>query len=417
MKSIIQTNVQARVEEEAGKTSLIDTYGNIIGWMKVLADWVLAPCGAVLDGLVLFGIFYLAIKNIYAAAVLAIAAAISIQFLYGKPAAVAASTAFSGRYSNKGEQGLMWMLSGITVLALSGSLFLSFQSDKLVEAVGEHIYTQESDEEIQARYDGLAYAATEQYNADVATTTEQIEMLQRDKIFDKGKYVTRWNASKNAATLSAGLATQRQQYDNRLQQIEQQRQQALQQLGNKNSNTATLFATRVAEGGNTLRGINIAFNLVRAFIILIFVYFATAAAEEMKGKKAATSPATRVDNPATQQQHPATQRQHYAPAATATPQPRNPIKPFSGRLPTGHATQHATRVDNTATATQHAYNVTVVNGRPTLPWKYSTTPNTAQLTLSDVKKRIGIIESRKPTDNNRQQLAELKIMRSALENI
>jgi hypothetical protein len=423
MKSIVQTNVERRVRAEAEKTTLIDTYGPLIGWMKVLADWLLAPAGAVLDGLVLFGIFYLAVKSILLSAILAAIAAIAIQFLYGWPASVAASTAFSGRYEKQGEQGLMWFMGGITIIALGFSLFLSFRSDRLVEAVGEHIYIQEDDGETQQRYDKLLEAAQQQHNTDIAAVNERIAALQNDKIMWKGQVTTRERSSRKAANLSNELTTLSNTYNTRVQQIEEQRQQALQQLQHNNSNTAELFAARVEDGGATLKGVNISFNVVRLAIILVFMYFTSAAATELQ--HAPTPVATTVGAYNTTTQH----QRRPAPMATATtaqPEPeRTRVQPFQRSMPKMQTApqqqplQHtptpvATTVGAYNTTPGNTYNVTVVDGAPTLPPPAAMNTTKEAFTLQDIKRYIPTYAKRS-SDNAKQIHRELLNMKAILE--
>lgn len=420
MKSIVQTNVERRVKEEAQKKTLIDSYGSIIGWMKVLADWILAPAGAIMDGLVLFGIFYLAVKNIPLSVALAAVAAVAIQFLYGKPAAVAASTAFSGRYQNDGEQKLMWAFWVVTFIALGGSLFLSFHSDKLVEAVGERIYIQQDDTEIQQRYDTKLQQLQQLQQQQQQALQDEIATLSNDKIMWKGQLTTRERSSRAAARLRQQLPELQQQQQQALQQLEQQRQQALQQLSNKNEATAAKFAIRVDEGGATLKGINIAFNLVRLAIILIFMYFTARAAEELQQAPTpvATNVGAHVPTPV------ATVSQHRQ-AATATPpiEPdRTVVKPFSTVLPEAVSTpidqqaptSVATNVGAVSATTSNTYNVTIVDGAPTLPPPPMMNTTKTAMTLQDVKRYIPTYH-RRNTENARQIHRELLKMQAILE--
>lgn len=419
MKSIVQSNVEARVRQEAEKHTIMDTYGPLVGWMKVLADWLLAPAGAVLDGLVLFGIFFLSLKNVPLAAVLAGIAAVAIQFLYGKPAAVAASTAFSGRYDNPGEQRLMWAMSFITVLGLGASLILSFQSGKLVEAVAERIYTQEPDTAINARFDRLLDDVRKQYRDDREAIESQVSALQADKVMYQGQWSVRERSSRQASKLATGLATLRQQLATQEQQLATERQHALQQLETRNAGTAGAFAARVADGGATLKGINIGFNVVRLAIILIFIYFIVVASEQPAEQQKA---ATRVGNTATE---PETAYHNQRPAEVPAQPARAVVKPFGGMLPNmatdtatlpeNTATLPATRVANTATQQEQPAQVTIIQGRPVMAWKYSSKPETANLTLAEVKKYLGILSRRKATKNNLAQVAELNRMKSELE--
>lgn len=431
MKSIVQTNIERRVKEEAKKKSLIDTYGNIIGWMKVLADWLLAPAGAILDGLVLFGIFYLAVKNIPLSVLLAAVAAIAIQFLYGKPAAVAASTAFSGRYQNDGEQKLMWSFWVITFVALGGSLFLSFHSDKLVEAVGEQIYIQEDDTEIQQRYDNKLQQLQQLQQQQQQALQDEIATLSNDKIMWKGQLTTRERSSRAASKLRQQLPELQQQHQEQIQQLEQQRQQALQLLLERNGATAEKFAIRVDEGGATLKGINIVFNLVRLAIILIFMYFTTHAAEELQ--QATTPVATTVGTVSTTTATPVVQ-QRMAPAATTTTEPeRTVVKPFSTVLPNAKesyrpepsrplgpppavapATPVATTVGGSNTTGGNTYNVTVVDGAPTLPPPGMMNTTKTAMTLQDVKRYIPTYRNRN-SDNAKEVYKELIKMQAILE--
>lgn len=420
MKSIVQSNVEARVKKEAEKHTIMDTYGPLVGWMKVLADWLLAPAGAILDGLVLFGIFFLSLKNVPLAAGLAGIAAIAIQFLYGKPAAVAASTAFSGRYDNNpGEQRLMWAMSFITVLGLGASLLLSFQSGKLVEAVAERIYTHEPDTAINARFDRLLESLQGQYKEDREAIESQVSALQADKVMYQGQWSVRERSSRQASKLATGLATLREQLATDMQQLATERQHALQQLATRNAGTAGAFAARVAGGGATLKGINIGFNVVRLAIILIFIYFVVVASEQ-SGEQHVL--ATRVGNTATEAE---TAYQPSRPAELPAQPARAVVKPFGGMLPNmatesatqqeQPATQQATRVGNTATQQGQPAQVVIVQGRPVMAWKYSSKPETANLTLAEVKKYLGILGKRKATKNNLAQVAELNRMKAELE--
>lgn len=423
MKSIVQTNVERRVQQEADKHTLIDSYGNIIGWMKVLADWLLTPAGAILDGLVLFGIFFLAVKQLELAIILAAIAAVAIQFFYGKPAAHAAATVFTGRYQKDGEQKLMWGMWGLTLFGLSASLALSFQSDKLVEAVGEQYYQEESDAATQARYDTLLQQAQAQYNSDVATLQQRINTLQQDKIMWKGTLTTRERSSRKAAALSEELTTLQHAYNSRVAQIEQQRNNSLQHLQQRNNRTATLFATRIDEGGATLKGINIAFNLARFFIIVLFMYFVAKAAEEQQPATVTTPVATTVaasnNNTTTARIAP-----NLARAATVAPEPeRTRVQPFQKVMPKMDATtaqQHpatpvaTTVVADSATPSGNTYNVTVVDGEPTLPPPAMMNTDAAAFTLSDVKRRIHTYKNRK-SENGKAIYRELLSMQAILE--
>lgn len=425
-KSIVQTNIERRVMEEAEKQTLVDTYGDLIGWMKVLADWLLAPAGAILDGLVLFGIFYLSVKNMPLAIALAVMAAITIQFLYGKPIARAASTVFSGRYDKAGEQGLMWGMWIVSIVGLSVSLYLSFRSDRLVIAVAEQHYQQEDDTAVQDRYDNKLQQLQQQYNTDVAALNERIAALQNDKIMWKGELTTRERSSRKASALSEELATLQHTYNSRVAQIEEQRGQSLQQLQQQNNNTATLFATRVEDGGKTLKGINISFNLIRAVIIVLFMYFVAKAAEEANTSTTATTPvATTVAAP--QHHHNNTRQQHFAPAATQEPE-RTVVKPFSTVLPKMQAPvatppqQPATPVATTVAAVStttpqqsgNTYNVTVVDGEPTLPPPAMMKTDAAAFTLADVRRRIPTYAQR-TSDNAKAIHRELLKMEKILE--
>jgi len=423
MKSIVQTNIERRVKAESEKSTLIDSYGNIIGWMKVLADWLLAPAGAILDGLVLFGIFFLAVKVLPLAVILAAIAAIAIQFFYGKPASHAAATVFTGRYQKEGEQKLMWGMWGLTLFGLSASLALSFQSDKLVEAVGEQYYQQETDEQVQARYDTLLQQAQQQHNTDVATLQQRINTLQQDKIMWKGQLTTRERSSRKAAALSEELTTLQQAYNTRVAQVEEQRNNSLQQLQQRNNRTATLFASRIDEGGATLKGINIAFNLARFCIIVLFMYFVAKAAEEQAPATATTPVATTVaarnNNTAT----PATPAR-LAPAATTAPEPeRTRVQPFRQGLPRMEAATlpqqpttpvATTVVASSATPASNTYNVTVVDGEPTLPPPAMMNTKATAFTLSDVKSRIHTYKSRN-SENGKAIYRELLSMQAILE--
>ena len=429
MKSIIQSNIERRVQAEAEKKTLIDTYGNLIGWMKVLADWLLAPAGAILDGLVLFGIFFLSVKNMPLAIVLAAISAIVIQVLYGMPASHAASTAFTGRYQKEGEQKLMWGMWLLTIVGLGCSLVLSLRSDRLVIAVAEQHYQEEADTSIQARYDALLQQAQQQHNTDVATLQQRINTLQQDKIMWKGQLTTRERSSRKATALSEELTTLQQAYNTRIAQIEQQRDNSLQQLQRRNNNVQQLFATRVEDGGRTLKGINVAFNVVRLCIILLFMYFVAKAAEEVT--TAPTPVATTVV--ASQQPHHNTPQQHFAPAAKQEPE-RPVIKPFQG-LPvmqeqynprparpigTDNNTQQqpttpvaTTVVADSATPAGNTYNVTVVDGEPTLPPPPMMSRD-QPMTLGDVRRYKGTYKGR-TSDNARQIYRELLKMEAILE--
>ena len=434
MKSIIQSNIERRVQAEAEKKTLIDTYGNLIGWMKVLADWLLAPAGAILDGLVMFGIFFLSVKNMPLAIVLAAISAIVIQVLYGMPASHAASTAFTGRYQKEGEQKLMWGMWLLTIVGLGCSLVLSLRSDRLVIAVAEQHYQEEADTSIQARYDALLQQAQQQHNTDVATLQQRINTLQQDKIMWKGQLTTRERSSRKATALSEELTTLQQAYNTRIAQIEQQRDNSLQQLQRRNNNVQQLFATRVEDGGRTLKGINVAFNVVRLCIILLFMYFVAKAAEEV------TTPATPVattvvaSNNNTVQQRPA--GPDLAPAIASQPEPsRTVVKPFSTVLPQAkeqYSPQPArpigtdynmqqqaltpvatTVVADSTTPSGNTYNVTVVDGEPTLPPPPMMSRD-QPMTLGDVRRYKGTYKGR-TSDNARQIYRELLKMEAILE--
>jgi len=429
MKSLIQSNIERRIQAEAGKKTLADSYGNIIGWMKVLADWLLAPAGAILDGLVLFGIFYLAVKNIPLAIAMAASAAIAIQFLYGMPAANAAATAFTGRYQKEGEQKLMWGMWLLTIVGLGCSLALSFRSGRLVEAVAEQHYQQEADTSIQARYDILLQQAQQQHNSDVATLQQQINSLRQDKIMWNGQLTTRERSSRKAAALSEEITTLQQAYNSRIAQIEEQRNNSLQQLQQRNNNTATLFTMRVDDGGRTLKGINVAFNVVRLCIILLFMYFVAKAAEEVaQQQQPATPVATTVaaynNNSATTRIAP-----DLAPAATTPAEPaRTVVKPFSTVLPDMKTADPATVSQHTATPVAttvaadpatvsqqpgNTYSVTVVDGEPVLP-PPAMMDREAPMTLGEVRRYKGTYKGRK-SEKAKNIYIELLRMEAVLE--
>ena len=84
-------------------------------------------------------------------------------------------------------------------------------------------------------------------------------------------------------------------------------------------------------------------------------------------------------------------------------------------LPENTATLPATRVGNTATQQEQPAQVVIVQGRPVMAWKYSSKPETANLTLAEVKKYLGILSRRKATKNNLAQVSELKRMKAELE--
>jgi len=421
MKSIVQTNIERRVKAEAEKKTLVDTYGNLIGWMKVLADWLLAPAGAILDGLVLFGIFFLSVKNMPLAIALSAVSAIAIQFLYGMPASHAAATAFTGRYQNQGEQRLMWAMWVVTGIGLGCSLLLSFRSDRLVEAVAEHHYKEEADTAVQRRYDALLQQALEQHNTDVATLQQRINSLEADKIVWKGRETTRERSSRKAAALSEELTTLQQAYNARVAQIEEQRNNSLQQLQQRNNNSATLFSARVEDGGQTLKGINITFNIIRLVIILIFMYFTACAAEELQHPPTPVATTVGASN-TTARQHPA--GPVVSPAMEGEPQ-RTVVKPFSTVLPKMGAagpapaqqapTPVATTVGSQSTTPSgNTYNVTVVDGKPTLPPPAMMDTKETAFTLQDVKRRIPTYRDR-GSANARQIYLELLKMQAILE--
>ena len=456
-----KSTIEKRIEHENGKKTLLDMYGGVMFWLwEVVGKWILGILGAVADSAVIFSILFLSFKHFTGCLIAAIVAATVMQVVFGVSGLPMLISYFRKDYTKDGFKAMMSFNLIIIIFIFGGTIYLTFNTDKTAVAVADKVFQEEDIHAKDNYYDDkiakLEAAFQNEKDQLLATYTD----LKNDKVMWKGRLTTREMSSRSAdQIMNITLPEKEAQHRKAVKDLKQEKSDYQKEAKGRNLSIKNDKERKLATAKTTVVGFNLAINLLRAIFLAAFAYFVVHANREVK---------QRGDN-AQQQQKDNTWDNSTNNASFMRQQHRsnNTVNPVDNRL-TGeqqfenntneqqeqqHSGQQAEKYsnkhffnkdrttgevlsnngqDNSKSVAQttvnhrgNSYDVTIINGEPTLPY-VGRNGEVKQLTLDKINKLKNVykgrIEKRKkggkgPTATQASNFQMFSEMESTLKKI
>lgn len=289
----LKNQVRQDIQKEADRQDLIEDYGNIMYILGYPVNISLAAVGGFFDALILYSIIFTAFKNHYAAVLVALIGAALLQFLMGRPVMLITKNMYSGKFQTERGFGkmLIMMLIG-SLLALAVSLWLSWNTDKIVAVAMDSYYAGQfqSEQEVHDHFEMQRDTLFARHERNKAELYQQIAMLDQQKVFEHGVLVKSHSAILATTKISkVTLPALIQKYEDHQEEIKEEEAIALQAVIDHNSTTDQAKASHITWGGNITRFGNIGINIFRVFIVIFYMIFVLDAQEQPKPEEAINS--------------------------------------------------------------------------------------------------------------------------------
>ena len=281
----IKDRIKSRVKTEKEKTTLTDQYGGLAFLLgPVLGKWVLGIISGVADALVLSSMFFLASRHWVGSIVAGITLSIVAQFAMGESLTRSVIT-FSRRDYDKGKgyKHMMYLSGGIVLVMLAATLYLSYNSGAVVEALTEKTLVIRDEVKTMQDQDAALTDLRKNYEAEKAELLAEQKRLEDDKVRTSKGMETRWQSFVAARKITnERIPALEEQYKKEREALISQKSTLFDRVAQNNDENKQKHHRYVSKTSQTVIYFNIGFNLLRCLLLIAYALFLVHAGNEVQ---------------------------------------------------------------------------------------------------------------------------------------